>query len=108
MDMKIYGEILFIGALTICIFLAKDMFVSAIITSIVCALLIEIIILIKKRIEKNKLTCNECFHFMKNDLYAKPKYEGFCCLKQTKLYDCKICSGFLPSTPLSQSPKHPE
>ncbi|GBU24786.1 hypothetical protein R83H12_01421 [Fibrobacteria bacterium R8-3-H12] len=96
--MGIYGKLLFASAITISIFIANRMFVYAIIAGIVCALLIEIIKFIKKRMEKNKLTCNECFHFMQNDSYAKPKHIGFCCHKQKKLDNCKICSGFLSKT----------
>jgi hypothetical protein len=96
--MRIYGKLLFVSAATVSIFIAHKMFTSAIITVVVCVLLVEIMELIKKHMEKNKLTCNECFHFIRNDLYTKPQYIGFCCHKQTKLDSCKICSRFLDKT----------
>jgi hypothetical protein len=92
---KIYEKILFAGAVTATIFIARKMFLAAIITGGVCVLIVEIMELIKKRMEKNKLTCNECFHFMRNDIYTKPQYVGFCCHKQKKLNSCKSCSHFL-------------
>ncbi|MCL1957846.1 MAG: hypothetical protein FWF63_11020 [Fibromonadales bacterium] len=92
---KTYGKLLFAGAAIATIFIARKMFLAAIITGVVCVLIVEIMELIKKRIEKNKLTCNECFHFMRNDIYTKPQYIGFCCRKQKKLGSCKICSHFL-------------
>ena len=96
--MGIYGTILFVGAITISIFIARRMFIPAIIAGIVCVLVIEIIKFIKQRIDRNKLTCDECFHFMRNDLYTKPHYIGFCCHKQVKLDNCKICPSFQDKT----------
>jgi len=90
--------LLFIGAVTASIFIARKMFIPAIITGTVCVVLVETMELIKKHIEKNKRTCDECFHFIRNDLYTKPQYIGFCCHKQIKLDSCKICSGFLAKT----------
>jgi len=92
---KTYGKLLFVSAATVSIFIARKMFLAAIITGVVCVLIVEIMELIKKHIEKKKLTCNECFHFMRNDLHTKPQYAGFCCHKQEKLDSCKICSHFL-------------
>jgi hypothetical protein len=96
--MRIYGKLLFVSAVTISIFIAHKMFVSAIITGIICVLLAEVISFAKKRIEKNKLTCDECFHFIRNDLYVKPGHHGFCCHKQAELDSYKTCSGFLAKT----------
>jgi len=96
--MRVYGKLLFAGAVTASILIANKKFLPAIIVGIVCVLLAETIELIRKRVEKNKLTCNECFHFMPNDLCAKPQYIGFCCHKQTKLDSCKACSGFQAKT----------
>jgi len=95
---KIYGKLLFAGAAMATIFIARKMFLAAIITGVVCVLIVEIMELIKKHINKNKLTCNECFHFMRNEIYTKPQYIGFCCHKQKKLDSCKRCSHFLDKT----------
>jgi hypothetical protein len=92
--MKISGKLLFAGAAMVSIFIAYKMFTYAIVTTLVCVLLVEIAEIIRKRMEKNKLTCNECFHFMRNDLHTKPKNIGFCCHKQTTLNNCKTCSHF--------------
>jgi hypothetical protein len=92
--MKIYGELLFVGAVTVSIFIAQGMLIHALTTGIICVLLVEAVVFIKKREEKSKLTCNECFHFMRNDLYVKPRHIGFCCHKQAELDSCKICSFF--------------
>jgi len=94
MRMKFHGKLLFIGAATVSILIAKGMFVPALITGLVCVLIAESIELTRKREEKNKLTCNDCFHFMQSDLYTKPQYFGFCCHKQTTLDSNKICKGF--------------
>jgi hypothetical protein len=94
MGMKIHGKLLFAGAATASIFIAYKMFVHAMIAGIACVLLAEIIEFIRKRMEKKKLTCNECFHFMQSDLYTKPQHVGFCCHKQTTLDSCQSCSGF--------------
>jgi len=96
--MKIHGKLLFIGAATVSIFIAYEMLVPAMIAGIICVLLAEIAALIEKRMERDKLTCNECFHFMQSDLYVKPRHVGFCCHKQAKLDSCKICSSFLAKT----------
>jgi len=95
---KIYGKLLFVGAVIATIFIANNMYANAIITGVVCGLIVETMELIKKHVEKKKLTCNECFHFMQNDLHTKPKYMGFCCHKQIKLDNCKSCSHFLDKT----------
>jgi len=89
--MKIHGKLLFIGAATASIFIAYEMLVSAMIAGAICVLLTEIMAFIEKRMERNKLTCNECFHFMQNDL---PQHIGFCCHKQMKLDNCKSCHFF--------------
>jgi len=96
--MRISGKLLFTGAVAASILIANKMFLPAIIAGIVCVLFAEIAELIRKRREKNKLTCNECFHFIPNDLCAKPQYIGFCCHKQTKLDSCKTCPGFQAKT----------
>jgi len=96
--MRVYGKLLFAGAATVSILIANKMFFPAIIVGIVCVLLAETVEHIRKRKEKNKLTCNECFHFMPNELCAKPQYIGFCCHKQTKLDSLKTCSGFQAKT----------
>jgi UDP-N-acetylmuramyl pentapeptide phosphotransferase/UDP-N-acetylglucosamine-1-phosphate transferase len=92
--MRIHGKLLFIGAVTASIFIAYKMFAHAMIAGIVCVLLAEISEFIRKRMEKKKRTCNECFHFMQSDLYTKPQYVGFCCHKQVKLDSYESCSGF--------------
>jgi len=96
--MKIHGKLLFTGAATVSILIAYEMLVPAMIAGITCVLLAEIAALVEKRMERDKLTCNECFYFMQNDLYAKSRYIGFCCHKQTKLDSCKSCPSFLAKT----------
>jgi len=92
--MRLHGKLLFAGAATVSILIARGMFVPAIITGIVCVSIAETIEFIRKHKEKKKLTCNECFHFMQSDLYTKPQHIGYCCHKQTTLNDYKACSGF--------------